>query len=194
MKKTIIMAFALSSVYMNVQCMGEQQGVIKKYLEGKKNSRQSQRGASAPLIADIERGIDGGNRANNNCPGPCLDLECGDPNKIVCRSAVCCLWDIRCDAEKAQGCANCCSQTSCCVCAAVALAGCITGCVYFVRWTKSCDSGFYNPDCYDYDTSSQSYSQSYSHSQNYTSNSHSQSYTYMTQLVTALVNESKKMK
>jgi hypothetical protein len=95
----------------------------------------------------------------------------------------------------ARACNRCCGQTCGWVSAAAVAAGCITGIVYLHRWLKSCDNeNVYNPDCnYNLPTPPlPPYSQSYS--QNYTSQSQSYSQNYTLQVITALVNESKKMK
>jgi hypothetical protein len=206
MKHTLIIAYALSAVSMNVHCMGEQQEAIEQYRRQEKKPQpppyvvppafvsSSLASATASLINDVERGINGDSRAagqgnSNNTRAVCLDRVCldlqyGKPSETVCRSSACCLWDIRCDADSANECCRCLRQTCCCLCVAGAFAGIVTGLVYWTRAADSCDYNPYQAKCYyDYSSPTPSLPPSYSQSQNYT---------YMTQLVTALVNKSKK--
>lgn len=87
--------------------------------------------------------------------------------------------------EMNRKCCGCLGQTCCCMLGLGAAAGCITCLVYTVRFINSCDSAFYNPECYyDYDESPPSYSQSQSYSQNYT---------LVAEVAKALVNKTTKM-
>ncbi len=131
MKRTLLFATLLIASCTTVQCMDQ-----RRLLEN--NSSAMERGVR-------EYGED-------KCPPYMLQIKYGD--EITCRSRCCCLWDIECDQAGEEGCAHCCSSACCCLCVAGAIAGVITGCVYFVQWTKSCDSGWYNPDCYNSTTPS----------------------------------------